>query len=86
MSARGKLAQTLAHKPKGPLVFVHANLFDAESAQMLPNRTVVITGNKITAVGADGQVPLPKNAETIDASRQNADARPLGHACSRAAR
>ena len=35
---------------------------------MLPNRTVVITGNKITAVGADGQVPLPKNAETIDAA------------------
>ena len=63
-----KLAQTLAHKPKGPLVFIHANLFDSESAQMLPNRTVVITGNHITAVGADGQVPLPKNAETIDAT------------------
>jgi imidazolonepropionase-like amidohydrolase len=63
-----KLAQTLAHKPKGPLVFVHANLFDSESAQVLPNRTVVITGNEITAVGADGQVPLPKNAETIDAA------------------
>jgi imidazolonepropionase-like amidohydrolase len=63
-----QLAQTLAHQPKSPLVFVHANLFDAESAQMLPNRTVVITGNKITAVGADGQVPLPKNAETIDAA------------------
>ncbi len=62
------LAQTLARKPKGPLVFVHANLFDAESAQMLPNRTVVIIGNRITAVGADGQVPLPKNAETIDAT------------------
>jgi imidazolonepropionase-like amidohydrolase len=62
------LAHTLARKPKGPLVFVHANLFDSESAQMLPNRTVVITGNKITAVGADGQVPLPKNAETIDAA------------------
>jgi imidazolonepropionase-like amidohydrolase len=63
-----KLAQTLAHKPKGPLVFIHANLFDSESAQMLPNRTVVITGNRITAVGADGQVLLPKNAETIDAT------------------
>jgi imidazolonepropionase-like amidohydrolase len=61
------LAQTLARKPKGPLVFIHANLFDSESAQMLPNRTVVITGNHITAVGADGQVQLPKNAETIDA-------------------
>lgn len=64
----GELARTLAHKPKGALVFVHANLFDAESAQMLPNRTVVVTGNRITAVGADGQVDLPKNAETVDAT------------------
>jgi imidazolonepropionase-like amidohydrolase len=62
------LARTLARKPEGPLVFVHANLFDSESAQLLPNRTVVITGNRITAVGADGQVPLPKSAETIDAT------------------
>lgn len=63
-----QLARTLARKPKNPLVFVHANLFDSESAQMLTNRTVVIAGNKITAVGADGKVPLPKNAETIDAA------------------
>ena len=62
------LARTLARKPEGPLVFVHASLFDSESAQLLPNRTVVITGNRITAVGADGQVPLPKSAETIDAT------------------
>ena len=62
------LARTLAHKPKGPLVFIHANLFDSESAQMLPNRTVVITGNRITAVRADGKVALPANAETIDAA------------------
>jgi imidazolonepropionase-like amidohydrolase len=60
------LARTLAHKPKGPLVFIHANLFDSEAAQSLPNRTVVITGNRITAVGADGQVSIPKNAEIID--------------------
>ncbi|HEU4417079.1 MAG TPA: hypothetical protein VFT65_19985, partial [Candidatus Angelobacter sp.] len=62
------LARTLAHKPQGPLVFTHANLFDSDSAQTLPNRTVVITGNKISAVGADGQIPLPKNAEIIDAA------------------
>jgi imidazolonepropionase-like amidohydrolase len=62
------LARTLAHKPKGPLVFIHANLFDAETAQSLPNQTVVITGNRITAVGADGQVSVPKNAEIVDAT------------------
>ena len=64
----GALARTLAHKPKGPLAFIHANLFDAETAQSLANQTVVITGNRITAVGADGQVSVPKNAEIIDAA------------------
>lgn len=63
-----KLARTLSHKPKGPLVFVHAQLFDAESAQTRTGTTVVITGNKITAVGADGKVDLPRNAEIVDAA------------------
>jgi imidazolonepropionase-like amidohydrolase len=62
------LARTLGRKPKGPLALVHASLFDAESGQVLPNRTVVVTGNRITAVGADGQVALPRNAETVDAA------------------
>ena len=66
----GILARTLGRKPKGPLVLVHARLFDAESAQLLPNRTVVITGDRITAVGQDGQVPLPKNAEIVDAANR----------------
>jgi hypothetical protein len=64
----GELAHTLARRPTKPLAFVHARLFDSETAQSLPARTVVITGNKITAVGADGKVTLPKDAEVIDAS------------------
>ena len=62
------LARKLAHKPAGPLVFVHANLFDPESATARPHITVVITGNKITAVAEDGKVSVPQNAEVIDAS------------------
>ena len=68
MSAQRSSRRPWLTNRKVRLVFVHANLFDSDSAQMLPNRTVVITGNRITAVGADGQVPLPKNAETIDAA------------------
>lgn len=64
----GELARKLAHKPAGPLVFVHANLFDTEAAIMRPGSTVVINGNKITAVGRDGQVSIPQNAEVIDAA------------------
>jgi imidazolonepropionase-like amidohydrolase len=65
-----ELARTLAHKPAHALVFTHANLFDAESAQSRPNITVVITGNKITAAGPDGKVTIPQNAEVIDAGNK----------------
>jgi len=65
------LARTLGHKPAGSLVLVHANLFDTESATLHPNRTVVITGNKITAVGDDKEVRTPQGAEVIDATHQS---------------
>ena len=62
-----KLAHTLGHKPAA-LAFVHANLFDTETATVRPNTTVVISGNKITAVGDDKKIYAPKDAEIIDAS------------------
>ena len=63
-----KLAQALGHKPSGSLAFVHANLFDTETAESRPNSTVVVSGNKIAAVGADQQVAIPAGAEIIDAT------------------
>ncbi len=65
-----QLARTLAHRSAGPLAIVHATLFDAETAMVHPHSTVVITGNKITAVGEDGKVALPEGAEIIDATNQ----------------
>jgi cytosine/adenosine deaminase-related metal-dependent hydrolase len=62
------LAKTLAHKPAGPLAFVHANLFDSETASVHPNTSIVISGNKISAVGEDSKVNLPQGAEVVDAS------------------
>jgi cytosine/adenosine deaminase-related metal-dependent hydrolase len=62
------LAKTLAHKPTGSLAFVHANLFDSATASVHPNTTVVISGNKISAVGEDGKVNLPQGAQVVDAS------------------
>ncbi|HYV48481.1 MAG TPA: amidohydrolase family protein [Myxococcaceae bacterium] len=62
------LAKTLAHRPVGPLAVTHANLFDAEHARMVPGQTVVIRGHTIEAVGKDGEVQLPKDAEVIDAA------------------
>jgi Amidohydrolase family len=62
------LARTLAHKPANGLAFVHAALFDSETATLHRNYTVVIAGNKITAVGEEGKVTLPPKVEVIDAS------------------
>lgn len=64
------LAKTFAHKPGGPLAFVHASLFDSSAATVIPNSTVVIEGNKIVAVGADGKVSVPKDAQVIDATNK----------------
>jgi imidazolonepropionase-like amidohydrolase len=62
------LARTLAHHPSGALVFRNANVFDAEHARMMPHTTVVISGNRITAVGPDASIKIPAGAEVIDAT------------------
>jgi imidazolonepropionase-like amidohydrolase len=61
------LAAKLAHHPKGPLVIQHARLFDPESGKLTPETTVVVAGNRIQAVGHDGEVATPEGAEIIDA-------------------
>jgi imidazolonepropionase-like amidohydrolase len=60
-------AERLAHHPKGPLVLTGARLFDPASGAVHPGTTVVITGDRITAVGPDGQVAVPAGAETVAA-------------------
>ena len=63
-----ELAQRVEGKPAGALVFEHANLFDSEAAVPRPNSTVVISGNRIEAVGPDGSVKIPAGAKIIDAN------------------
>jgi imidazolonepropionase-like amidohydrolase len=60
------LARTLARKPSRPLVFRDVTLFDAERARTVPGQTVVVTGNRITAVGPAAQVAVPQGAEIVD--------------------
>jgi hypothetical protein len=62
------LAATLAHKPKGGgLAFRNARLFDAETGKVRPGTTVVISGNRIQAVGPDAEVKVPEGIEIVDA-------------------
>ncbi|HEV2705014.1 MAG TPA: amidohydrolase family protein, partial [Pyrinomonadaceae bacterium] len=63
-----KLASALTRKPTRPLVFKNANLFDSETGKTLPRSTVVVVGNRIKAIGRDGEVEVPANAEIIDAA------------------
>ena len=44
-------------------------LFDSTSGQMLTRRVVIVTGDRITDVGADGAVRIPAGAQVIDFSQ-----------------
>lgn len=61
-------ARRVRRTPGKPVAIVHARLFDAREAVARPGMTVVFSGNRISAVGKDGEVPIPDGAETIDAS------------------
>jgi imidazolonepropionase-like amidohydrolase len=61
-------AKRLARKPAGAFVIRNANLFDAKAKAMRPGTTVVVRGNRIEAVGKDGNVAIPAGAEVIDAA------------------
>ena len=60
-------ARALTRQPKGPLAIVNANLFDSQTGKSIPGSTVLVEGNRIKAVGADGKITIPAGAERIDA-------------------
>jgi imidazolonepropionase-like amidohydrolase len=61
-----KMARELTKKPTGPVLFRNARLFDADAGVMRENMSVVVTGNRITAVGPSTEIAAPANAEIID--------------------
>ncbi len=61
------VAARLSHRPAGALAIRGARLFDPETRMVRPGTTVVISGNRIQAVGRDGEVPIPPKAEVVDA-------------------
>jgi hypothetical protein len=60
------LAQSLARKPTTPIAVTGVTLFDAESATVRDGFSVLIEGDRITAVGPDGTIELPAGTERID--------------------
>jgi imidazolonepropionase-like amidohydrolase len=60
-------AARLARHSKGRLVITGARLVDPASGAVHPGTTVVIDGERIAAVGPDGQVAVPAGAEVVEA-------------------
>lgn len=50
------------------VALIHARMIDGTGAPARGDQTVVITGERITAVGASGAVAVPANARVIDLS------------------
>lgn len=66
-NAAGKaLSATIPVAARGEIVIRNVDLFDAERGITVPAQSVVISGDRITAVGAAGSVRTPRGATVID--------------------
>lgn len=61
-------AKALADRPLNGLAITGARLFDADSAVIRENMTVLVLGDMIQAVGKDGTIKLPADVQVIDAA------------------
>src|SRR5258708_40245385 len=62
------IAQPKSRRHLQVLIFTHVTVIDATGAPAKPDRSVVITGDRITAIGRSGKVRMPKDAQIINAS------------------
>jgi Amidohydrolase family len=62
------IAQRLPITQPGSLAFTHVTLIDMTGAPPKPDMTVVMTGNRITALGQTGKIRIPRDAQIIDAT------------------
>ena len=68
-AVRHEITITLpADKPTGVVVLRGARIVTMKGAEIIENGDIVVTGNRITAVGARGTVRIPGGARTIDVS------------------
>jgi imidazolonepropionase-like amidohydrolase len=55
--------------PPGTVAVKAGRLFDSKNGQMLTRQVVLISGDRITEVGAEGQVKIPAGTPVVDLSR-----------------
>ena len=61
--ARGETNHTQA-----PVVFTHVTIIDVTGLTPRRDMTVVITGDRISAIGDSANISLPANAQVVDAT------------------
>ncbi len=54
------------HVPDGAVAFINARIITVNSDEVIENGSILVEGNRITALGTD--IQIPSNAEVIDAS------------------
>lgn len=62
------VAQTNLAARSRPLVFTHVTVIDMTGAPARPGMTVVINGERISALGKFGKIRIPKGAQVINAA------------------
>ena len=62
------LAQATTTLPARPLVLMHVTVIDVTGGPSKPDMTVIVVSNHVAAVGKTGKVPIPKNAQVVEAS------------------
>ncbi|GAA6204600.1 amidohydrolase family protein [Thalassotalea sp. SU-HH00458] len=55
-----------ADKPAGVVAFVGGKVITMEGENVIDNGVVVVNGNKISAIGANGSVEIPSDAKVVD--------------------
>lgn len=60
------LLQSKQAAQENPLVVLHVTVIDGTGAEAAPDQTVVIKGDRITALGKAGEVSIPNGATAVD--------------------
>lgn len=53
-------------KPKGAIAFTHARIITMDGDEVIENGTVLVEGNRIKAIGKNGEVTIPEHTKTIN--------------------
>src|SRR5262245_25914516 len=56
--------------PLPPLAITHVTVIDAGTPKPRTDMTVITSGTRIVAIGATGQVTVPRGARVIDGSKK----------------